>query len=516
MPPVASTRRGRRISSKACDACRSRKVQCIIDGDGQVCNRCAANQIDCTFLSQRKPRGPPPRPFNTFAVPVGELSLALFCDPSVLRHIVRDYLDLVYPLLPLVHRGTFSTQFETNTIDAAEHEPAFFRLCLALCAVTVASLPKKFNEYSRGRYADIGAMVDRACHLVLLSRISTESLWQEHPATSTVIVSVLLATASLYAGRANQGWGYAIEAIHFFRALGLYRPEVYEHLPPLEREFCKRTFWLLYIMQIHDRLSAVIPHTGLSFDPLRTDWQFMFPQELDDEDIINPVALVTGTRVYSGLPVISGFIALIKVYLCIVDLLSYGLPGFYPPVYATSFSSVHASIHPGQSLGTDATMSLKTLLRIVRKVQTALEQLPDELSISTQPQTPEGQSPSSELLENQFNIMKANIHITSLYIQSTILEACSSAFSHSNGDMAGSPLETGSSLGAPPRTQIWVYRKSIAKELLDVLHFCSSRSLEANGQSVIVKIREIAATLLNNDDVSKASSEQEEESRQLL
>lgn len=443
---------------------------------------------------------------------MGDLSLAHFCDPWVLRRIVRNYLDLVYPLLPLVHRRTFCAQFEASIADVTEHDPAFFRLCLALCAVTVASLPKNFNEYSRGRYAAIGAMVDRACHLVLLSRISTESLWQEHPDTSTAIVSVLLAIASMYAGRANQGWAYAIEAIHLFRTLGLYRPEGYEHLPPLEREFCKRTFWLLYFMQIHDRLSAVIPHTGLSFDPLRTDWHSMFPQELDDEDIINPVALVTGTRVYSGLPVISGFIALIRVYLCIVDLLSYGLPGLYPPVYATSSSSTH----PGQSPGLDATMSLNTLLRIVRKVQTALEQLPDQLSISTQPQTPEGQSPNSELLENQFNIMKANIHITSLYIQSTILEACSSAFTKTNGDMTGSPLETASSPGTPPRTQIWMYRKSIAKELLDVLNFCSSRSLEANGQSVIVKIREIAATLLNNDDESEASSEQEEESRRYV
>ncbi|KAF2445637.1 hypothetical protein P171DRAFT_484307 [Karstenula rhodostoma CBS 690.94] len=160
-------------------------------------------------------------------------------------------------------------------------------------------------------------------------------------------------------------------------------------------------------------------------------------------------------------------------------------------------------------------MSLNTLLRIVRKVQSALEQLPDELSISMQPQTPGGQSPNSELLENQFNIMKANIHITSLYIQSTILEACSSAFTQSNGDIAGSPLETRGP-GAPPRTQIWVYRKSIAKELLDLLNFCSSRSLEANGQSVIVKIREIAATLLNNDDGSEAFSEQEEESRRYV
>lgn len=161
-------------------------------------------------------------------------------------------------------------------------------------------------------------------------------------------------------------------------------------------------------------------------------------------------------------------------------------------------------------------MSLKTLLRIVKKVQTALEQLPSELSISTKPHTSEGQSPSSELLDNQFNIMKVNIHIPNLYIQSTILEACSSTFMQSDDQLAASPSEAGSSPDAASRTQIWVYRKSIAKELLDVLNFCSSRSLEANGQSVILKIREIAATLLNNDDASEDSSEQEQESRRYV
>lgn len=89
---------------------------------------------------------------------------------------MRDYLDLVYPLLPLVHCRTFRTQLGANIAEAAEHDPAFFRLCLVLCSVAVASLPKKFNEYSGGRYADIDATVDRACHLVLLSSISTESM----------------------------------------------------------------------------------------------------------------------------------------------------------------------------------------------------------------------------------------------------------------------------------------------------------------------------------------------------
>lgn len=181
------------------------------------------------------------------SVPVSDLSIGHLCSTDVFRSIIDDYLELVYPLLPLVHRPTFRTLVEA---DAYVTDPAFFRLCLAVCAVTVASIPRKFDEYGRSRYNDVGAMVDRACHVVLLSRISSEPEWQNRPSMSTMVVSIMLTMASHYAGRPNQGWGYASEAIQFFRALELYRKEGYENLSMLERELCKRAFWILYIIQM--------------------------------------------------------------------------------------------------------------------------------------------------------------------------------------------------------------------------------------------------------------------------
>jgi hypothetical protein len=182
-----------------------------------------------------------------FGTALGDLSIEHLCTPAVFRAIIDDYLDFVYPLLPLVHHPSFRTLVEANAyaVDAA-----FLRLCLAVCAVTVASIPRKFDQYSSGRYADVGAMVDRACQLVMLSRISTEPEWQNRPLVSTMIVSILLAMSSHYAGRANQGWGYASEAIQFFRALELYQQEGYEHLTVLDSELCKRAFWVLYIIQM--------------------------------------------------------------------------------------------------------------------------------------------------------------------------------------------------------------------------------------------------------------------------
>ncbi|KAF1959491.1 hypothetical protein CC80DRAFT_489621 [Byssothecium circinans] len=466
-------------------------------------------------------------------MPVGDLSIEHLCPKAAFGAIIDDYLQLVFPLLPLVHRPSFRASIEAAAYTA---DPAFFRLCLAVCAVTVASIPRKFEEYGREKYADVGAMVDRACHMVLLSRIASEPEWQNQPQTGTMIVSILLTMASHYAGRANQGWGYASEAIQFFRALELYRKVGYEHLSLLEGEMCKRAFWLLYIIQIHDRLSFIVPHTGLSFDPLRTDWEFLLPYELDDEDLVaQNYAEVESINVFGSpsgngpLPVISGFVALVKVFLCVVDLLSNGFPGSPPQVYAMTSGTLRTQIYPDNPVdGTltgagiapsKSTISLSALLRIVRKLQSTLEELPPILKISNlDPQLQSSHSYPSmpSALTNQFDIMRANIHITSLYIQSSILEACSNAFTNpqTNSSSASSCDETRLSPIQTPRTQLWMFRKSIARELLEVLHFCSSRTLEANGSSMIVKIREIAATLLNNDlDVS---SEEEEESRQYL
>jgi len=555
MPPVAS-RRGRRIASRACDTCRLRKLQCTFEDESASCQRCRDSGIDCTFVSERKQRGPVARrtvaEVGVAQLALGNLSIEHLCDAVVFRAILNDYLDLVYPLIPLVHRPSFRALVDAN---AYTEDPAFFRLCLAVCAVTVASIPRKFDEYGLGKYSDVGAMVDRACHVVLLSRISSEPEWQNRPAMSTMIVSILLTMSSHYAGRANQGWGYASEAIQFFRALELYREEAYAELTLLDGELCKRAFWLLYIIQIHDRLSFIVPHTGLSFDPLRTDWEFLLPQQVDDEELTAAESTTTGqVHGFHGppsvrpLPIISGFVALIKIFLCVVDLLSNGFPGSPPQAYAMTSGALRPLIYPenpadgtytpADSAQSKSTISLSALLRIIRKLQATLEELPNELKISTldpQLQPPHHCSYMSPSRTHQFDTMSANIHITSLYIQSTILEACSNAFTNPQATIYESPPgdDTNSNQESAPRTQLWMFRKSIARELLEILEFCSSRTLEANGSSMvcifsyctalmsnalqIVKIREIAATLLDSDNNHlEVASEQEEQSRKYV
>ncbi|ORX99724.1 hypothetical protein K493DRAFT_212167, partial [Basidiobolus meristosporus CBS 931.73] len=45
-------------TSRACDACRRKKVKC--DGALPACSHCATSGLDCTFSYKPKKRGPSP------------------------------------------------------------------------------------------------------------------------------------------------------------------------------------------------------------------------------------------------------------------------------------------------------------------------------------------------------------------------------------------------------------------------------------------------------------------------
>ena len=188
-------------------------------------------------------------------LPIGPLSVAHFVPEPAFSAILDDFVRRVYPVLPLIHVPSFTANLARR---AFEGDPVFFRLCVSLCAVTVASIPRNMHSYGDVPYKDVREMVDRASHLVLLSRITTTPEWQDQATVDSMVVSVLLAMASHYAGKPNAGWAYASEAVHFFRELKLYREESYTGLTAIESELCKRSFWLLFIIRMLVLFSPVM------------------------------------------------------------------------------------------------------------------------------------------------------------------------------------------------------------------------------------------------------------------
>lgn len=185
--------------------------------------------------------------YSSTSLPIGHLSVSHFAPEPAFLAILDDFIRRVYPVLPLIHIPSFTESLSRRDFET---DPAFFRLCVSLCAVTVASIPRKIASYGVTGYKDARELVNRASHLVLMSRITTTPEWQDKATVDSMVVSVILAMASHYAGKPNAGWAYASEAVHFFRELKLYREEAYKDFNAIEAELCKRSFWLLFIIQM--------------------------------------------------------------------------------------------------------------------------------------------------------------------------------------------------------------------------------------------------------------------------
>ncbi len=178
---------------------------------------------------------------------MASVAIEHLCPLSIFETIIEDYYSDIYPIAPIVHVPSFKQRILT-----CQHitDPEFLRLCLSLCAMTIASLPKKLPIYGFGHYHTAKAMVSRACQLVAASRLATAPDWADDPTSNDLMCSLLLGTASHYMQSPNRGWVHINESIHCCRNLRLYSPQGYEGMSIIDRELIKRVFWMLYIVQM--------------------------------------------------------------------------------------------------------------------------------------------------------------------------------------------------------------------------------------------------------------------------
>ena len=232
------------------------------------------------------------------------------------------------------------------------------------------------------------------------------------------------------------------------------------------------------IFYSHDRLSHLTPDTLLGQDPTMTDWEFLLPRELDDESLSDELSEdydLSGKG--RTAPLISGFVSLIKVFLCMIGFLNEDHSQAPSPNITCSITS--SGIRPPTIKLRNNSLQNATLdhASILQSLKDIVYEFPQEL---------QGYSPvedaSKEFISStpHLDIMKANIHITRLYLMSSILESSTSSNSPTHATIVA----------------IWNERETICRQLLDVVRYCPLQTLESNGTSMVIKIREIASTLL--------------------
>ena len=166
------------------------------------------------------------------------------CNRQLFDRILRDYLDLVYPLIPVVHKPSFLKDLSQakDTFD-----PDFLSLVVALCATTVGLLPRKFHEYRSSStpliFQTRTEMIDR-CYDMLLGNRGPD--YFDKINQQKWAVSYLMSLAFFQIGQQNRARMIEVEAMQLSRLLEFHRISSYNGLNCIEIQLRKKAFWLMF------------------------------------------------------------------------------------------------------------------------------------------------------------------------------------------------------------------------------------------------------------------------------
>lgn len=252
----------------------------------------------------------------------------------------------------------------------------------------------------------------------------------------------------------------------------------------------------------HDRVSHAVPFTILGQDLVLTHWRYLLPLEIEDEDMIEEYSQsydghsahgkclrrsVDGLTDKYSWEVISGFTCLIKVFLCVLGFITEKIPAhnLHLDQVETLFTRFVSSPPALRAEGFEAqSMDYRNLQNMMENLNIVIQDMPDMLcTASTSINQSTFQSTKTQqygdgvqLYMQHFEIMKVNIHITKLYLQSVILERFAT-------NMAGeSSMATDIIL---TNEDVWKAREDICRQLLNILESATVETLETHGTSMV-------------------------------
>jgi hypothetical protein len=220
-----------------------------------------------------------------------------------------------------------------------------------------------------------------------------------------------------------------------------------------------------------------------------TDWEFLGLLELDDFG----TNAGTSEAAPRGTQLISGFVALVRVYLCAVDLIQDKCLGNlrYSPAPATtsledsSASSTLSSIYSDSQHDNSqkSPVTFETGMRVLRNLDRTLHLIPRDFKSTDE----DGQFVD---VSHPFAISRANISITQVYIQSIVLATLSAGTSMAvQGN--GSPCHTDPGASGQLQERIFLDQElfklglRVAQDSSDALSANPGEALEANGRAMV-------------------------------
>ena len=157
---------------------------------------------------------------------------------------MQDYLDYLYPLIPIVHRPSFQQSLRENR-DCKDG--GFLSLVVAMAAVVVATMPSRFQLYQSYhpplRFASRREMA-RYCYDKIMAL--RDSNYFDQINFQKFATSYLLYAAFRQLGDHNMSRMLDVEATQIARLLNLHRISEYDGLNCIETQLRKRGFWLIF------------------------------------------------------------------------------------------------------------------------------------------------------------------------------------------------------------------------------------------------------------------------------
>ncbi|THZ07157.1 hypothetical protein D6C95_02107 [Aureobasidium pullulans] len=401
------------------------------------------------------------------------------CSRELFKRIIGDYLELVYPVVPVVHRPTFRQDLERER-DA--YDTDFFLLLVGICALTLGIGSSRFERYQRLDptlpFQSAEAMINHCYDLFVCHR---QASYYDQVSHQKWAVSYCLVTAFFQIGHHNRSRMLEIEAMQLARLLELHRASTYEGLDFVEAQLRRKAFWLIFYSLVHNKLQFARRERLLYLDcaMLRTiDFQALLPAEIEDEYITPDTMLPRPNTEQAN--IVTAFNMHSKLF-CTALM----------PLWRVSDSgSVDLSRADSDRCCGCECIEIKLQVQSLEDRFEELRFMLDKCPPRLQPWAPNcdsatHDSANSRVSSLQMEIVRANIHITHLWLQCMVLDRLDAL--HSN------------SPNLPPQdlSKVWTRREDIARQMLHVLHSFSDEPLEPNGYHTFCKIRDVAVSLLN-------------------
>ncbi|KAF2036549.1 hypothetical protein EK21DRAFT_51418 [Setomelanomma holmii] len=367
---------------------------------------------------------------------------------------MQDYLNYIYPLIPVVHRPSFRQHLSE---DRDNYDSNFLGLLVAICAVVVGILRSKHDTY---RNFQPGSLWDQSraefigrCYSFLIALRGPD--YFDEIGFQKWASSYLMSIAFFQVGQSNRGRMVEVECMQLGRLLNLHRIEEYQDLDCIETQLRKKGFWLLFYVYIHDQVQNLRKERLTYLDHANLDTLNLgglMPTNVDDEQVLKHQ---TFSSPHIGPSMTEGFVIHSRIFWHALES-PYGMT-VHDCLCCRSRSPAAQAAH---------------LRSRLKELKYALDDTPTPFRLWPQP---DRCVDSESVTPSQLGTLRANIHVTHLWLQSILLDHL---------DSISSPEEN------------WADREAIATQLLHVLHVIPQDDIEPNGLHLVYKVRDVAVGLL--------------------